>query len=211
MGQVYVRKNGKWLNLTRFRNPHNIYDFSVSRDGRRALVHHMDFSPTRISVYDLETLKALHTWKPGAGGTWTWSKTGRIVLVNGCGTGCAQITVFRIDGGIIYQGPDNEYSESARIAINPSGEYAVFLPQMESMPDRPEIVRLDDGKIWTVKTEKLVAFDYEWLSSGTISITLLVPMDYPEDYYGGDIPVRINVSKYVKKHNPDRIYSGHAR
>src|SRR5437667_5663369 len=50
---LYHLSRGAWVNVTRFRNPHHIFEYGTSPDGQYLLVWHMDFSPRRMSIYDL--------------------------------------------------------------------------------------------------------------------------------------------------------------
>lgn len=115
---VYHLSRGAWASVTRFRNPHHIFEYGTSSDGRYLLVWHMDFSPRRVSVYDLRRGgRRISRFEPGAGGSFCWNSQHNIVHVSGCGSGCRICKVYRRDGKVLFE------LGGLGMDVSPSGRY----------------------------------------------------------------------------------------
>ena len=60
-------------NVTQFTRPQHIYKARVSPNDRYLFVWHMDYSPRKVSIYDLSSKQRISTFKPGAGGSLGWA------------------------------------------------------------------------------------------------------------------------------------------
>jgi len=160
----------------------------------------MDFPPNRLTIYDVKKLKSINSFKPGVFGKFSWSKTNKIILEYGAGTS-NNISIFDTDGRLIYNGYKNsDLWEASYITLNPTNEYIVMLPEYEHHPGFIEIIRVDDGKIWIRKLEKIVAFEYKWKSEGLLEIVLL------ENGNAGNVII-LDVYEYVNKNKFDKEYN----
>jgi hypothetical protein len=91
-------------------------EMSVSPSGRHALVFaklRRGESRTAIvfDVSDVDTAAETGRFRPGVGGTFTWTPNDGLTLVAGCGTGCATVQAFDVRGqklaGLLCDGFDD--------------------------------------------------------------------------------------------------------
>lgn len=101
---LYQFSRGRWVNVTRFGRPHHIFDYGVSPEGRYLFAWHMDFSPRRVSVYDLHRGgQRIGRFEPGFGGSFCWNSRNHIVHLFGCGSGCQGCKVYDLRGCALPQ------------------------------------------------------------------------------------------------------------
>jgi hypothetical protein len=120
---LYHFSKGRWVNVTRFENRQSIFDYGVSPDGRYLFAWHMDVSPRRVSIYDLDHEgKRIGRFAPGFGGFVCWNAQNHLVHIFGCGSGCNICKVYDRQGRVLF-----ELGER-RMEISPSGRYLAALP-----------------------------------------------------------------------------------
>jgi len=105
------------VRVTDFKNPHHIYSFSQSIDKKLLLVYHMDFKPTRVSIFNLKTKRKVNSFKPGVNGSFTFGAKNRIILTFGFGTG-RYLRILDLDGIDVYDGRKSLLYEKSDIVIN---------------------------------------------------------------------------------------------
>jgi hypothetical protein len=120
---LYHLSRRGWMNVTRFKNPHHIFEYGTSPDGRYLLVWHMDFSPRRMSVYDLHRGGArIARFEAEAGGSFCWNAQNHIVHVSGCGSSCEICKVYSREGRVLFWLGDRVMD------VSPSGRYLATFP-----------------------------------------------------------------------------------
>lgn len=120
---LYHFSRGRWVNVTRFENPHHIFEYGVSPDGRYLFAWHMDFSPRRVSVYDLHRgATRIARFEPEAGGFFCWNSQNHIVHLFGCGSGCLGCKVYGREGRVLFK------LGGYPMNVSPSGRYLITYP-----------------------------------------------------------------------------------
>lgn len=198
---VYLQTTNGWKNLTKFKNPHNIYDSAISPDGQWAYVFHMDFKPVRLAIYNLAKQEKVAEISPGVGGNLSWSKSNRIIMEYGAGVGVNLVTIYDLNAKIIYQTYGNsQISEVCLIAVSPSKDFIVLMAEYENFANRIEIIRVADGAIWYYGNEKLAAADFTWTAPDKITVNRLTATPRVTS------PLDIDVRAYTESHPPDRKF-----
>jgi hypothetical protein len=158
-----------WLGktqLTRFKNPHHIYDISISPSRKYALVSHMDFRPTKIMTIDISTRKVLADFAPGLGGEIDWTAEDRVMIRAGCGASCMVAAIFDTAGKKTF---DMEYLEHANvrfgeachIEMHPSRRALLFMPIEAYAPGSIVLLRTSDNAISVVGPTNMWCLDWK--------------------------------------------------
>jgi hypothetical protein len=159
-----------WLGdaqLTHFKNPHHIYDMSISPSRKYALVSHMDFRPTKIMTIDLATRKVLADFAPGFAGENSWTAEDQIAIVAGCGAGCSMAAIFDVSGKETLSADDafrahDEFRESAKIEMHPTRRALVFMPNSISCcPGSIVLLKTSDNRIARIGPTNLFCVDWK--------------------------------------------------
>ena len=130
--------HGRWVKVTRFKNPQHIYDYAASPDERYLLIWHMDFSPRKVSVYDLEGGRPIGRFQPGHGGDLCWNSRNQIVHFFGCGSGCLGFSIYHREGRLLFQ------LYGGGMDLSPSGRYLTTFPVSFVPPRQISIYDLYD-------------------------------------------------------------------
>lgn len=172
---LYHIINGIKNNLTKFKNSHHIYDYQLSLDNKFAFVYHMDFPPTRLSIYDLSKNTMTGQVNAIGGGKLFWASANRIIGISGCGTGCRFLAIYNTAGEMIYSGPSK--GEHGWVTQNPTNEYIIDISQEEEWADFIKITRISDCQSYVEKKERLYlnTLEYpEWISPNQLSFSYKV-------------------------------------
>jgi hypothetical protein len=156
--------------LTHFKNPHHIYEPSISPSGNYALVWHMDFPPRKMMTFDLRTKKMIAEFSPGVAGQLDWTAEDRIVIFSGCGSSCVIASIFDLTGKQTfgYDKPERAeigYTESCEIVLHPSRRALVIMPQSPSAPFPLILLRTSDNAVSRIDLTN--AFCLDWHTNRT--------------------------------------------
>ena len=153
-------------NITNFPNPHHIYTAEVSPSGRYLLVWHMDFSPRKVSVFDLDSGERVSQFVPGAGGEVRWAAHDLIYHCFGAGTNTAFPGIYSVTGEMCWG------ASTSGAALDASGLYVLVLP---SLPNAGEHILIADVRTGdALGRARPDDFDhcqtYTWLDGRTIRV-----------------------------------------
>jgi len=105
--------------LHEFRARQNIYDIAISPDGRFGYVWHDEYSPRKLSIFDLDTREKLTTFVPGVGGQLRWSPGNTICQNYGFGTNSFGYVIYDTAGETIARGSSSggDYNADASLMV----------------------------------------------------------------------------------------------
>ena len=137
---LYHILHGRRVNVTGFKSPQHIYDYGISPDSRYLFVWHMDFSPRKVSVYDLDSGKPVSRFQPGHGGELCWNSKNQIIHFFGCGSGCLGCGTYSQEGRPLFE------VYSGGMDLSPSGRYLATFPVSFMPPREISIYDLYDSR-----------------------------------------------------------------
>jgi hypothetical protein len=166
ISDVHVERGGTWVNLTRFARPHHVYDFKASPDDRWMFVWHMDYSPRKVSVYDLRRMKRVAVFVPGGGGSLQWTAFDTIYHQFGGGTNTAIFAVYDIAGSRLWSG------SATGAELSPCGRYVITFP---STGVETEPIAVHDARDGAVLASDLSGGitnveDIQWITARSIRV-----------------------------------------
>jgi hypothetical protein len=180
-------------NVTQFTNPHHIYSAEVSPSGNYLLVWHMDYTPRKVSVYELPSLERVAHFEPGAGGQLQWGDYDLLYHAFGAGTNAAPFYVYNVAGETLWGG-----CPTGR-RLDASGRYVIIFPSLSAAIGPEEAIEVLDIRNGAVcgRADKPSDFGgalaYTWLDGRTIRVWYDATED--ENYIGHrtiDIPVDLD-------------------
>jgi len=152
-------------NVTQFARPHHIHAAEVSPDDRCLMVWHMDYSPRKLSVYDLKAMRKVSAFTPGAGGTLAWAADNLIYHQFGAGTNTAAFAVYSVDG-------EKQWGDSATGAeLCRSGRYVFSFPTTGVAIEEIRVRDVRDGKVLAGVRPAGIScvLDHMWIDGRTIA------------------------------------------
>ncbi len=167
---VWIRKGGTWMNLTRFDRPQHIYDYQASPDGRFAFVWHMSYTPRKISVYDLETGNRISRFSPGWAGSLHWTPHNTILHKGGFGTG-KDMDLYDLEGNELIGFHERD---SVEFAVSPTLDYVATIPIYASDTGFVNVYETRKGTLLTQYVRPVVIeshADVDWLDRGCVEVT----------------------------------------
>jgi len=128
-------------NVTQFSRPQHVYEARVSPNDQYLLVWHMDYSPRKVSIYDLDSRRKVSTFKPGAGGSFGWAANSLLYHQYGAGTNTAIFAVYSVDGKKLWSG------NSSGASLCESGRYVFVCPSLPVAKEDIQILDARNGKV----------------------------------------------------------------
>jgi hypothetical protein len=119
-GEVHLVEGHRDRLLERYREPISVESTEVSLDGRLAFVWYREARlPLQIAIYDLRSMKRTARFSPGFGGELHFTPGGNIVHRWGCGSNCAELSVYDVHGKHVLDagGTGVEVSQTRRFAV----------------------------------------------------------------------------------------------
>ncbi|QQE13779.1 hypothetical protein JD969_10050 [Planctomycetota bacterium] len=154
------------VNITQFGNAHHIYDAKVSPSGKYLFVWHMDYTPRKLSIYDLDLGVLKKMIEPGAGGSMKWAAGDLIFHKFGAGTNTAFWSVFNVEGEVLWAGA------TSGAELDESGLYVVIYPTLAADDGYVMIADVRDGRVLakTRPVEIDLVQQYAWLNGETVRV-----------------------------------------
>lgn len=151
-------------NVTRFSRPHHIYEAKVSPCSRYLFVWHMDYTPRKVSTYDLEGRRKIATFEPGAGGGLNWAAHDLIYHHFGAGTNTALFAVYSVEGKTQWRG-----STSGAVLCK-SGRSVFTFPTLPASKEPIVVADVRNGRALAQARPDDIAcmIEYRWLDGRTV-------------------------------------------
>lgn len=99
---VRVVRGDRTMFEHRFAGPQQICDAQESPSGNYLLVWHCDRPPRKLKIFRLTDGALLADFAPGYGGDLRWTLGDKVLHSWGSGTGCQNIRVYDVAGGLLH-------------------------------------------------------------------------------------------------------------